>query len=589
MPKKGKKLEEKKVEQYMNAYTEATADALLNEAFGRFDGSYDSSDRIPYLDRADHIIIGGQTASQLLVERFNEELPSMKGPSGRPYDDWERTRAYSAFYQEKAKGYINQMVAEAINRGEKVEVYVPDKATGQIEKTPMKLTHSGYEPSGPLAKPAQMNRWQRFWNKFGFYKKEKAAIVNYEKETAARNRVQFCNKTSRASLTTNYALTRTYLSEMEKYQPDMAKDLRQNFPLAEGNPAHMGDAGGFKTVRSSFMSTAICVLATKRDPNTGKLLYTNEQLFDMHDPKMQKARADAMREVYDHYKPAALLKKEQEKQAEAAKRGETYTIDPKIEKAAAESLDWLVDVQHDASGVLRTRIDDQAKKLDFSKTDLTEQKGYKEFALLSDTAFDQSQDMIATKVRMDEKYGNGTYWAAAGKLGDGSQLSREVSKALLAQRSLVNGVPGSNESIICSKFTTVFKTQTLQQQIGKALAEDPSKNYSDVMNENLLLQSNEVSKQTQYDDEQVREYRQGGEKLPVLMEQNLNLAQEYKANPEQFSRQIQSGVFENRLKLQELNEYGAEVPGRFEIRNAQTAQRELEQAQQVKTSGEPVL
>ena len=64
---------------------------------------------------------------------------------------------------------------------------------------------------------------------------------------------------------------------------------------------------------------------------------------------------------------------------------------------------------------------------------------------------------------------------------------------------------------------------------------------------------------------------------------------DYDAMARLIDRQIQSGVFENRLKLQELNEYGAEVPGRFEIRNAQTAQRELEQAQQVKTSGAPTL
>ena len=571
--KKGKKLSAGQVERHMEAYSEAVTARLLDEAFGNWENSFTGRMKLPDLDRADHIIIGGRTASELLVERFNHDFPTMLQANGEPYSDYLRTNAYANdFYKKNGKRFVNQMVTEAMMRGETVEVFVPDKATGRIKDEPMKLTPGGYEAAGPLAKPAQLTRWQKFWNKLGFYRKEKAAVVNYEKEMAARNKVKFCNKTAVANLCTNYANHHSYHEELAKYHPEMLEDIRQNFPDAGGQYEAMGEANGFKTTRSSFASTAICVLATKRD-KSGKLLYTNEQLFDMSDPNMQKARADAIKEVYDHYKPGGLVNLKKI----AERNGKEYELDPKFEAEAAKALDWLVDLQHDAANVLVERINDQAGKLDFSRPDLTEQKGYREFAFLSDTAFDQSQDMVSTKTRMDEKYGEGAYWEATGKVGACSQPYREIGKAMLAQRRLVNGIPGKDESIIMAELALNFKVQAVQQHIAKTLKENPGMKYCDAATDDVNLRAYTGTNAAAYDDELIDAHRRHHADVPRIMEQSLGLATEYIKNPERFSRQIQNGVLVSRIKLQGLAAPGTDKPARFEIRDAMTVERELTQ------------
>ena len=231
MPKKGKKLDESQVQQHMEAYSEATAEALLDSAFGGWDVCLDER-RVPILNRNDHIIIGGRTASDLLAEKFNREFASMRRDDGRTYSDGERAIAYGRFVQGEGKRFINQTIASALATGERVEAFVPDKATGRIREQPMALTHRGYEPAGPLVKPKQLNGWQKFWNRFGFYKKEKAAVVNFENEKSARQKVQFCNKAARAVLCTNLAMSQFYREEMDKYHPEIREDMEKNFPHA---------------------------------------------------------------------------------------------------------------------------------------------------------------------------------------------------------------------------------------------------------------------------------------------------------------------------------------------------------------------
>ena len=372
-------------------------------------------------------------------------------------------------------------------------------------------------------------------------------MVNYEKEAAARQKVQFCNKAGRANLATTIAMAPSYLEEVDKFHPEVREDMDKSFPQAGGNPSLMGHRNGFRTARSSFYTTVMEVMATRRDKD-GKLLYTNEQLFDMDDPKMQKARADAFKETYDRYK--------------------------------AGDTDWLVDVQHEAAGVLRDRIDDQAAKLDFSKPDLTEQPGYREFAMLSDTAFDQSQDMQDNAQRMDEKYGKGAYWEAAGKVGDSSQVYRYLSQSMTAQKMLVNEVMGKTESQICDQLAIVFQGQTIQQQVGKDAKENPKQKFSDIANIKLLSKASDVLHQAQYDEDLEGD-------LPELMAQNIKLAREHISNPEKFSKQITGGVLEGRVKLQELSPDGVK-PSKFEIRDAATVEREMKQQPQ-KTGGEPEL
>ena len=577
--KKGKKLEPEQVDGLQEAYTKNNTAALLEDTFGKFEKATSSNSAMPDLDRADHIIIGGRTATELLVEKFNQEFPTVRNPlTKETYSEYQRSSAYTVFYKQKGKDYVNQMVSEALAKGEEVKVFVPDKVTGKIQKDPMKLTHTGYEPTGSLAKPAQLNRWQRFWNKLGFYKKEKAAVVNYEKEMALRNKVQFCNKASRALMTSNYNRSASYQAELEKYHPDIVEDMKKNFPtFGKGTLFDMGEANGWRTSRSSFISTAMCYLATRRDEN-GKLLYTNEQLFDLTDPKMQKARADALKEVYEHYKPGALLKQEMLKKQEAEAKGEKYENDsklPNLQAEAKKAQDWLVDLQHDEADVMRERISEQGSKLDLSKPDLTEQEGYQVYGLLSDTAFEQSQDLQITKKRMDEKYGKGAYWAATGKLGDCCQPSREFAKSLSSQKALLNGIPGKNVVGIMEELGNVFKAQAIQQKITQNLKENPGMKFADACTADDRDAAYKAGKAAEYEDDLINDARENGEEIPRLMQQSIDLANEQIKNPEQFGRQIQNGVLERRLKLEKLAPYGSEEPSRFEIRDAKTVEREM--------------
>ena len=578
MPKKGKNVDPKQVERRMAGYSEAVTAGLLDDAFGRWESRTDTQSRIPFLDRGDHIIIGGRTASELLMDKFNAEFPTMKAANGQPWQDIHRSQAYGTFLETEGKHYLNQMVTSALANGEKVEVFVPDKTTGKIQDQPMNLTPTGFEPAGPLVKPKALTGWQKFWNKLGFYKKEKAAVVNYEKETAARQKVQFCNKAAQANLHGNYGMAPAYREEMDEFHPEIREDMAKNFPHAKGDPALLGQANGFKTDRSSFHATVIEVLATKRDEK-GNLLYTNEQLFDMNDPKMRQARADATKEVYDHYKPGALLAKEKEKQEAMKAQGKEYKIDPALVEEASKAQDWLVDIQHDAANVLADRIDQQAGKLDFTKPNITEQKGYREFAMLSDTAFDQSQDMNSTQERMDKRHGKGAYWDAAGKVGSCSQVYRHFAQSLNAQKYLVNGVPGKSEDLVCGNLATVFKGQAFQQEVGRLLKERPGRKFSDVADINMVTNCTNVLHQAGYDDQAIEEQKVLKKPLPGLFEKSLGLAREHISDPEKFGRQIASGVLEGRIKLQELSE-DMEEPSKFEVKDAKTAEREMKQAQQ---------
>ena len=136
------------------------------------------------------------------MERFEKELPSLRNSRGEPYKPAERVAAYGKFYKDRARPLINQLVTRALKNWETVEVFVPDKVTGEIGKTPMALKGKSFQRSKEMEKPAELNRRQRFWGKLGFYKKERLAIQTYE----ARQKVQLSNKVARASLCTNFAM-----------------------------------------------------------------------------------------------------------------------------------------------------------------------------------------------------------------------------------------------------------------------------------------------------------------------------------------------------------------------------------------------
>ena len=144
-----------------------------------------------------------------------------------------------------------------------------------------------------------MNAWQSFWSKFGFYKKELAAVDQYEAKMDAWNKVKFNNKVAQTDLASNFMLTNTYLGEIAEHDPELIEEIQRDHPETKGDPTNLSTQNGFKAIRSSFYSLVSCVLATEKDGD--KLKYSNEDLYDLGNVEMQKARAKAARTVYEKY------------------------------------------------------------------------------------------------------------------------------------------------------------------------------------------------------------------------------------------------------------------------------------------------
>ena len=554
-PGKGKALPEERTDELLAGYVQAAPEAYLDQIFGKWDQIRDTEQRgsqRPYLDRADHILINGRSVTEILVERFNKEFPNMKNESGGQHGSYEREEVFRHFLIDQvdkkadpgATQLVKDITAKALANGDKVEVFVPDPVTGQIKNQPMRLNCTGYWPANPVAKPAQLSRWKRFWGKFGFYKQEveqyRQATESYDAQQKPFQKVRFCNKAARAALATNLALMPNYVKEMFEHYPQLRADMDQNYPKAKGNPAALGEANGFRTNRASVVCTAMLVLATKRDPKTNQLLYTNDQLFDMENTEMQAARAEAMKETYDQYK-----------------KGDTA---------------WLVKVQREACQVLPERIDNQAKTLDFSRADLVDQKGYRTFALLNDTAYDLSQDVSVTIKDQKERT------QISRKISDCSQWCRRWGKSLMFQKNIVNGITGPSENGLCNDFPEVFLAQAGQKAVAKGMRD--GKTFNEVTAGTMFDQISRMTNTMYYDDDQVNEYKATGKGISAVMAQSLMLANEAIQNPEKFNREIMNGVLETRFKLKKVNlDPNAEVPVTFEITSSATAERKIERQQ----------
>ena len=558
MPKKGKALDSQQTEQQMEGYVRATTAAILDQAFGKWDG-IDELNGLPYLDGADHIIINGRTATEYLMEEFNRAFPTLKNKNGAPWKADQLRDAYGNFRKDQGKEYLSRLIVNHLVNGGKVEVFVPDKVTGKIQDRPMTLTATGSELAGPLVKPKALNGWQKFWSKLGFYKKEKAAVVNYEKEVAARKKVQFCNKAARANLASNFSLGPDYVAEINEYK-ELREDMAKNFPEAQGNPAYLGAAYGFRTNRGSFYATMIEVLATKRDPKTNQFLYTNEELFDMNNKEMRKVRAAAAKEVFDHYKDAAALERELTTQADQEKKQQEYKINPETLRKGQAAREWLTRLQHAAAGALQTRIDQQARKLDFSQPHLTEQEGFRELALLSDTAFDMSQDMRDNRDLMDQLCGPGAYKKADNKVGDCAKISGYMKESMLAQKILIQNPFGRDEELIGDHINQVMRAQATQQMVRDAWGKADGKSFSEIVTGDLIVSANAVTQQSEYDER--------------LIGQQEDLAREAIDNPAKFALQVADGVLEGRMRVQSIDK---DKNVQFEIRDAATAEREMKQ------------
>lgn len=99
--------------------------------------------------------------------------------------------------RETSKRYGNQFSTERVNRvaeeilgaaamnGQRVIGYAPDGKTDKL--SPVVFSGEGYEPT-PV-KPVHLNRWERHFNKYGFYEKKAEAAARYEKYQARQQQL----------------------------------------------------------------------------------------------------------------------------------------------------------------------------------------------------------------------------------------------------------------------------------------------------------------------------------------------------------------------------------------------------------------
>ena len=577
-PGKGKPLTEKQTNQLREEYSEKTPASVLNATFARWD-TITTKDGEPFLNRADHIIIGGRTATELLVKKFNKEFPRLTAWNGKRYTTPERVGAYSYFYKSRGKAYLDQMITSALANGETVEVFVPDKVTGKIKDTPMRLTRTGYDPIGPMTKPKQLNGWQKFWGALGFYKKERQAVQEYE----ARQKVQFCNKAARATMVTNTGLSPYYREELREFQQKgVLDDMAVNFPDAKGDLAKLKTCNGFVTDRSSFYAIMICKLAAERDPNQPeKFRYTTKEIFDVHDKHMRQVRAATLKEIYDKYKKGAKLAQEEKKKEQAKVKGEAYEIKPDVVQEAKEAHEWLADIQYLAADAIVERVNIQA-----AQPDITAQGAYREFALLADTAFDLSQDMQYTAETMNARHGEKAYWDATGKVGDWSKLPRRLGESMMAQKHLLNNVPGKALDALTDQLSSVFQAQAFRQAVGNGMQENRDKSFTEIATVDVAVNCEITAQHAGYDSDAMVANRRRKTPLPKLFGQSVSLAREQMANPERFGKRIMNGTLEGRFKLQGFNSE-KDDEAEFVIQDAATAEREMQhrQRRQERTGG----
>ena len=388
MPKKkGKTLSWKQMEKMLDGYTANTVGKYLDDAFQKLEerssgGTAGSRTTLSGgLDRGDHILIDGRTIREIVAEEY------AAGNNGSML-------GFEGAYQGDRMAIINGRVAEALLEGRHVDVYIPDPVTGKIKNEPSKLQSTGFELSA-IERPAQMNRWQKFWSKFGFYRNKVEEPIIYERRVAAQRRVQFYNKVGRAHMAKGSSMAEEVAAAWKEQYPERKNIDMDKIPTRE--PYHL--------IRNGMTVWVNCYLATREEG--GKLLYTNKQLFDTQDPKMQKARADAAEKIYQH--------------------------------GLTGDVDWLCELQHDSRIALKARIDEQGRKLDFAKGDVTEQEGYREYGMLVSTAYEVTQEIKKTENSLIGKYGDREYNLFQTELADLPNGIGFLEKSLDAQKRMLYG------------------------------------------------------------------------------------------------------------------------------------------------------
>ena len=274
----------------------------------------------------------------------------------------------------------------------------------------------------------------------------------------------------------------------------------------------------YHLIRNGMTVWVNCYLATREEG--GKLLYTNKQLFDTQDPKMQKARADAAEKIYQH--------------------------------GLTGDVDWLCELQHDSRIALKARIDEQGRKLDFAKGDVTEQEGYREYGMLVSTAYEVTQEIKKTENSLIGKYGDREYNLFQTELADLPNGIGFLEKSLDAQKRMLYG--GVDTSDAAREMASVVAGKAIlqlcaQKQKAKTAPSEFIKGdeWGPINDLATAVQDHGMKKDIP-------------ENYLASVNATEKLGTEYVEAPEKIREQIENGTLERRIQTS-----GVEKGGEFSV------------------------
>ena len=482
------------VEQEMQKYVQETVNPMLSSAFARAERKgIMLGIKMRIFDRADHIIIDGRTVKELALEEFKK---TFKG------EDFEFAPKFASFFGGQNRiDFVNRTVASAMMTGKQVDVFIPDPVTGEIQKEPTSYNKTGYEPH-PLKQPKQMTRWQKFWSKLGFYK-DKVAEQNaynrevakrdaYNRQMAARDRVKAYNRAARAGSLTTAGLK----VFMEENWHTYHKERKGTMLDSDVNAV-------FRFQRNAMQAYTICAMLGMKD-KAGKPVYTPEQVFDFSNPKINEVRANIMEDIY--------------------------------KRAEKNDREWLAEFQHNAMGTLNDTINRLGRDIDFSDPNLTEQKGYRNFALVVNTAFELSQETDANIDALVAKYGKAEQEKMTAVFGDFSNALNTIRTAANAEALIMSGVLSTNIQTR-DGLGNLMKGQAVRQHLAKLQANDPDLKVNEAIGKEEF--TSHYYYLSEVDDEDVSPIANDAKKL----------AKEYADDPDRFKKQIEDGTLSKRIKI----------------------------------------
>lgn len=241
----------------ISRYVVGTVKKTLDTVYGRLEQEKPNGYAPEYANRANMTIIDGMTVEEHMRREY-KQLQSQGLVQG----------GFASWYDANMSTKAHELVAAALVQGKQVEVFVPD-ADGKLPERPMKLTRSGFQ----IAKENYaLNGFQRFLNKFGFFK-EKAAKAQAMED--ARERVRARYLTHQITKLSPYApyVTDPFFGAWSRENGDIQVDQAPN-----RDPS-------FRTQRSGHTTACVCLLAAQ-----------GHSLKDILDPnKLQAEKADAGR------------------------------------------------------------------------------------------------------------------------------------------------------------------------------------------------------------------------------------------------------------------------------------------------------